>query len=872
MDNNPNIQKKEGKKKLSSFLPKSLIDEINQNVEEKEKNHNHFKNQNHTSKQKEFNLNSNKIITPYINGNHNHTLEQTNLNYLNGSLKHQNLPHFKCNGFQSNNSSSFTNSLTNLTNHNNGNILYVNNYLNKCLNGKNGKLYKNGHNINNIYISNDNILNQQNLNSTELMKNNIAIYDNINQKNGYNYNSILGNNMNNTINNNYLNNIIHQLNNNRRIFENNKEEVLFSGRDLNHLINPNENNYVNNENYQSKIFYTNGNSNNVNDINNINNINSIFLNNNIQIKNQNYNFINDNNISNNGINKLYSNLQNNLNSIYNNNFNINKNHINGVNGINGINGINSINSLNSINTINNINGINGINSINSINSINNINSININEFNNTNNDDLEMNSEGKQAETDIVDPQIEEIFSEIYNLPSDKSPMLYLINKMGVDFFVKLIKTHKGSKHLQKLLSNNKLKEHEINYITKIICQNFNNIICDYYGNYFLQKFFKFCSQKNRLEIYKYIKPNFIKIANDICGNHSLQCLILLQNSKEERKIIKECTINNLPFLCFNQKSSHVIQKIIKALKDKDRGYLNNFIINNLINLCLDANGICIVKEFMNNIKNNYLINCVINSFEIELEKLCVNQYGNFGIQEAIKLFGYYQCNRIIKNLINNILFYASKKYSSNVICFLLNYLKNNNFCKLLKVIKFIFNENNFCNNSNNNNFIKNNCKILIFQKLISNQYGIYIIFTLIQILIDIDEDFYNEKIINNDNDSFINNKKNENHIEKDGIDSDNNNNSSDSDDNNNINIEDENDKLEKIDFKEEQKNEEGNNHKINMPFDEFVKLKKGIFLYIENYSQNKEKKKLINLMKLNKIENTFLTMPKKEIKNKNED
>ena len=124
--------------------------------------------------------------------------------------------------------------------------------------------------------------------------------------------------------------------------------------------------------------------------------------------------------------------------------------------------------------------------------------------------------------------------------------MLYLINKMGADFFVKLIKTHKGSKHLQKLLGNNKLKEYEINYITKIICQNFNSIICDYYGNYFLQKFFKHCSYKNRLDIYKYIKPNFMKIANDICGNHSLQCLILLQNSKEERKIIKECVINNL--------------------------------------------------------------------------------------------------------------------------------------------------------------------------------------------------------------------------------------------------------------------------------------------------------------------------------------
>ena len=70
-----------------------------------------------------------------------------------------------------------------------------------------------------------------------------------------------------------------------------------------------------------------------------------------------------------------------------------------------------------------------------------------------------------------------------------------------------------------------------------------------------------------RLLIYKYIKPYFIKIAKDICGNHSLQSLILLQNSKEEENIIKECIENNLLSLSTSQNSSHVIQKVIKQLK-----------------------------------------------------------------------------------------------------------------------------------------------------------------------------------------------------------------------------------------------------------------------------------------------------------------
>ena len=255
----------------------------------------------------------------------------------------------------------------------------------------------------------------------------------------------------------------------------------------------------------------------------------------------------------------------------------------------------------------------------------------------------------------------------------------------------------------------------------------------------------------------------------------------------------------------------------------------------------------------MNNIKNNYFINCIINTFEINLDSLSVNQYGNFGIQEAIKLFGYYQCIRIINNLINNILFYASKKYSSNVICFLFNYLKNNNFSKLLKVIKIIFNEKYICINNNCNNKNKNNSKITIYQKLVTNQYSIYIIFTIIQILNDIDDEFFKEHIINKKNIVNHNNKNNS----KSSGDSENeegekNNESVDNDgedeknDENNINI--------KNVYKDD-----------NISFEEFEKTKKEVLSFIENNTQNKEKKKLINLMKLNKIENSFLTLKKKE-------
>jgi hypothetical protein len=166
---------------------------------------------------------------------------------------------------------------------------------------------------------------------------------------------------------------------------------------------------------------------------------------------------------------------------------------------------------------------------------------------------------------------------------------------------------------------------------------------------------------------------------------------------------------------------------------------------------------------------------------------------------------------------------------------------------------------------------MKNNCKIVLYQKLVSNQYAIYVIFTIIQILIGIDEEYYKEKIISNNNDSLINIKNKENHLEKDGIDDDSSMSDSDNDmdDIDGIEIDEDIDNKEKKNHIEEQKNEEKNKSKINkdnkISFEEFNDFKKGILLYIEKNTQNKDKKKLINLMKLNKIENNFLTFPKKE-------
>ena len=805
MDRSSSLEKE--KKNITHFLPKALIEEINKSCDDKNHNKPPF-----PPKEKEINIkpNPNININTSINGIHNgFSFKNKNMNFLNGSYQNINISNISYNKLNMNNIHSQS-IINNNTNHNTINLNHSQNISGKAFNSNiNNNMQKYLDDVNKINGINGIKNGINGLNGNNIFKNGNSF---INSKNGY-QNELLNHNYINNINNlnqiNFSNNNIYGNFNKIQNYNSFLDNTINNSINI-HLILPNENNYVNKPNYQYNT------SNHFNTINNINN--NFISNNSIEFNNNNFSIINENELS-----KSFN--SNNINNIYKK-LNLNSN-------------IYPINNIN-----NQINNFNKINLNNLQNSINNNNENIINQK-------MEQESEKNISETDLIDPQIEEIFSEIYNLPSDKSQILYLINKKGPDFFIKLIKTHKGSKHLQKMLSNNKLKEYEVNYITDIICKNFFSIICDYYGNYFLQKFFKFCSNKNRLDIYKLIKPNFKQIANDICGNHSLQCLILLQNSKEERRIIKECIINDLPFLCFNQKSSHVIQKVIKAIKEKDREYLNNFIINHLIDLCIDANGICIIKEFMNNIKNQYYVLFIINAFENNLDVLVTDQFGNFGIQEAIKLFGFYRCVRIIDTIISNLLFYSLKKYSSNVIVFILNYLKCKNFSKLLQVIKIIFNENYICNNNNvNNNSTsskknKKKSKNTIYQKLVSNQFAIYIIFTIIQILNEVNKDFL-KKIVNNE--KYVNN----------------NNDMEDSDDK-----EDEKNSEESKNYNKEKSEENDNinyvNNCNNIPFEEFEKYKKGILLYIENNTQNKFKKKLLNLMKTNKIENNFITLKKSE-------
>ena len=660
----------------------------------------------------------------------------------------------------------------------------------------------------NTYKITNNFYGYNNINNSP----NPLINHNQNYENNLMMNGFNGKNKNNNtfkiynINNENVNNDFFNQTQNRI-----KVQYPINGVNRYNIISNDINVNKNRTNFDFGDFFQNGNKNNGfnHNFNYVNTINNNKIN--YPVNGNDINLFPRNNGVNNFINKDFQNLFYNLNPLNNsmNNFRNNNrnNHINNSN--NKFNEYFNIANNNNININGNGNFINNFSNINNnninyhkiqnhnkpnINHNGNINlNLNLNQNGNDNNFNIKninqtMNDKNINDNTDFNDAQIDYLFTQLFSLPKEVCILLYIINKKGVDFFINLTKTIKGSKYLQNILQTSPPKDLEVALVTKIICANYKEIMCDYYGNYFLQKFFPFCNHHQRIDILISIKSDFINIANDICGNHSLQCLISLQNTNEEKEIIKLYTQNNLKDLCLGGNSSHVITKIIKFFQESERQYINTFVIENLIELCIDPNGICVIKEFIYNMKSDNYIKLVLSMFEKETRKLTFNQFGNYVVQEIIRFYGYNYCKNIINNLIINLVEFSLSKFSSNVIDFLVQYLSKKQFWEFCNILRIIFLEE------------KN------FKEMIKNKFSIYVIENCLGLLIKINENYYINAVRNN------------------------------------------------LGYSQKNINNENNGEKEDeFSFENFLKLKKQIFQFIENNSAAKEKKKILALIKSNR-------------------
>ena len=141
----------------------------------------------------------------------------------------------------------------------------------------------------------------------------------------------------------------------------------------------------------------------------------------------------------------------------------------------------------------------------------------------------------------------------------------------------------------------------KIDYLIRNLYLNFEQIICDKFGNYFFKILYRISSIKYRMELLYYIKDIFDSISKDKIGSHVIKKMIEVMETEVEKNMILDFIKGKEMELSLDKEGTRIIQKIILIFPEKDRQSLTDIICipKNLEKLLDDKNGVLIIKKLI---------------------------------------------------------------------------------------------------------------------------------------------------------------------------------------------------------------------------------------------------------------------------------
>ena len=205
--------------------------------------------------------------------------------------------------------------------------------------------------------------------------------------------------------------------------------------------------------------------------------------------------------------------------------------------------------------------------------------------------------------------------------------------------------------------------------------------------------------------IYDKIKDKVQEISCDQFGNYFMQKVIENLNVEQISELLYKKISPNFRSFCFNQHGTRVIQKIFEKIIDNDEllNYYNLLLTPNLKDFVVDQNASHIIIKYVNMLaapKNDFIIKFLLdNAFDLATKKhsCCVlqkcieysneeqklqflkiissksyglfnDQFGNYVVQYCINLCNY-EINKVfVDNFLSDIMKFSTQKYSSNII------------------------------------------------------------------------------------------------------------------------------------------------------------------------------------------------------------
>ena len=241
-----------------------------------------------------------------------------------------------------------------------------------------------------------------------------------------------------------------------------------------------------------------------------------------------------------------------------------------------------------------------------------------------------------------------------------------------------------GSRLLQKLLTQG-----GVDVISRVIDEVENHlpvIMCDTYANYMCQQLFQAANASQRIRLLSRLAPQFIQVARDRRGTHSLQALISHITTPEEEDLLARTIRGKTEAIALDTHATHVLQQAISCclarnittiLSDPSVSLARlDFVFTEVAagmdRLAVDPNALGVVKRCITHSQVRGYSSVLAKTIEANLFVFVENPYANYAVQHALEVWSshpstVYLSEGIVSQLVDRIAPMALHKFASNV-------------------------------------------------------------------------------------------------------------------------------------------------------------------------------------------------------------
>ena len=207
------------------------------------------------------------------------------------------------------------------------------------------------------------------------------------------------------------------------------------------------------------------------------------------------------------------------------------------------------------------------------------------------------------------------------------------------------------------------------NVIYDKIKDKVQEISCDQFGNYFMQKVIENLNDDQISELlYKKISPNFRSFCFNQHGTRVIQKIFEKIINKPDLLNYYDLLLTpNLKDFVVDQNASHIIIKYVNMLQAPKNDFIIKFLLDSAADLATKKHSCCVLQKCIeySNEKQKLDFLKIISS---ESHGLFNDQYGNYVVQYCINLCNY-EINKVFVNIfLKDIMKFSTQKYSSNII------------------------------------------------------------------------------------------------------------------------------------------------------------------------------------------------------------